>query len=94
MEGHWDEFAKTLRQALELERLRAHFLEDSIRLKLVHMLLPLLGPAHIAQVREEQVHFEVEVRVQVVWLDVQLRPEQDNVVDFDFFFAVADEECF
>ena len=56
------------------------------------MLLPFLGSAEVTQIGEEEINFEVEVRMQVVRLYIQLRPEQNYIVHFDFFLAVSNQE--
>jgi len=72
--------------------LSANLFEYGIGLEFIHMLLPFLGSAEVTQIGEEEINFEVEVRMQVVRLYIQLRPEQNYIVHFDFFLAVSNQE--
>jgi hypothetical protein len=56
------------------------------------LMLPLLGPAHHRQIREEQLELQVKLSVQVIRVHVDLRSEQANIIDFHFFFAISYEE--
>jgi len=55
-------------------------------------MLPLFGAPDLVQIREEQLQLHVESRVQVIGFDLDLCAEEPDVVDLDFFLAVADEE--
>jgi hypothetical protein len=54
--------------------------------------LPLVWPSHRAQIREEKLEFQVKVGIQVLWLDVDLCPEQPDIVNFHFLLTIPDEE--
>jgi hypothetical protein len=40
-----------------------------------------------------QFHLEEKLSVQIVWLDIDLSPELDNVSEHDKFLGVPDEKC-
>ena len=92
LEVHRDQLSHALREAVHLEFLCLHFLECHFLVNLPSNLLPLVRPAHVVQIRKMQLDLEKEVLVQVLGLDVDFGAEENDVVYFDLFFAVADEE--
>lgn len=91
-DGH--KLANALRQRLDNEALRAHLLEDGLRLELAHVLLPLFGSAQVAQVRKVEVYVQVEFCLQVFGFHIKLSSEKGDIIDLYFFFAVANQVRF
>jgi hypothetical protein len=82
-----------LRELIKCEELFGHGFVDGLTLEISdRLILPLVWPAHRAQIREEKLEFQVKVGIQVLWLDVDLRAEQPDIVNFHFLLTIPDEE--
>ncbi len=66
--------------------------KDSLGLELIDVLLPFLWSSEGTKVREKQLNLKEERSIQILRFNVNLSPEETNVVDFDFLFTVPDQE--
>ena len=82
-----------MRELITREELFGHGFVDGLALEISDgLILPLVWPSHRAQIREEKLEFQVKVGIQVLWLDVDLRAEQPDIVNFHFLLTIPDEE--
>jgi len=80
-------------ELIKCEELFGHGFVDGLALEISDgLILPLVWPSHRAQIREEKLEFQVKVGIQVLWLDVDLRAEQPDIVNFHFLLTIPDEE--
>ena len=66
--------------------------KDSLGLELIDVLLPFLWSSEGAKVREKQLNLKEEGSIQILRFNVNLSPEETNVVDFNFLLTVPDQE--
>ena len=66
--------------------------KDSLGLELIDVLLPFLWSSEGAKVGEKQLNLKEEGSIQILRFNVNLSPEETNVVDFNFLLTVPDQE--
>jgi hypothetical protein len=61
----------------------------------IHILLPVIRPTQIIDIREKKFEFQSELRILVTaaFRYGDFASENDGVVQFCLLFAVADQKC-
>ena len=57
------------------------------------MRTPLLWSSKVAQIGEKEVNLECVFSLEVVWLNIDLRSEKNDIIDFNLLLTVSNEEC-
>jgi hypothetical protein len=93
-EVHWNEFADAFGCVAQHVLLHLHRVKLSVRAVLLIVRSPFSCATQIANVCKVQLSFQAKFCLQIAWCHVDLSSKQYDIVHFNFFFAVADQESF